>query len=610
MATKVMDLTPEEFADLINSKRGNSSKGKQELPDIAGMIPGVNLFKESTKELYSFTGKLAAGTATAADALQSITKVGEVVPVFGKLSKVLGDFGEGVFKVNDTVNGLNSAGINYRNDLGLFASQALNSRMGLEGFSKFLEKNSEQLSRLGTTAGQGAQNFGKLSEMMMASDSAMNLRIANGKEADEELNSSLMLLMSGRLKVDMASTASMEAATRAATSLAYEIDSVAKLTGKNKEQIQKDIKLQMEKEEVQIKLLRMSQDQQTAYTDLMAGLTKAPKNVQDLFSEMAVTGGNIKSAAGRATFSAMGTEGGAELRRIAVEMQSASPEERARLKKDADALIENLNERMRSDPNFSNMVTYSSTALGEAARQMIRTSSGLQGDLAKLQGAIEQKRIEGMSPEELAEYKRKTAANEQFGMNAAGKTEGGTIIGQTVNTLDAHTKTLSAAVGKTFKELGDGIGRNKDLFKDVNDQMALFRNLKPEEVANFVNQAVNSIKPSVRADPAAIKSVPGYDPATGFANPKQPASPNVSASAADLRTANTQKADIAATSQTTAAASTFSGMESLLTSVNEKLDQLNTTMGSIATNTGEQLDRTSEQSRAIRRSVSNDRLGR
>jgi hypothetical protein len=612
MGRTVMDLTPEEFSDLINNKRGNSSRSNsKDLPDFSSMVPGVNLFKTAIEQTADFTGKVMTGSATALDAMKGITEISKTIPVFGHVTNVLGKFGEGVFKVNDMVNGLNTAGISYKNDLGLFSEQALNSRMGLEGWTKMLNNNAENLSRMGMTAGQGAINFGKLSEAMMKDADAMNMRISLGKDADEQMNNSLMLIMSSRMKVDMGSQQSIEATTKSAIALASELDQVAKLTGKNKDTLKKEMQAQMDRADIQMRLLRMSEDQQKAYVEMMGGMGKAPKQVQDLLSELVATGGNIKTAQGRATFTAMGSENGAALATLVDKMKTATGPELAELKKERDALIERVNERIRSDSSFSTMGNYNTGILGDTARGMMETSAGIKGDVAKLQDKIDQARIAQMSPEELSNEKRKTAANEQFGKDANGNNAPGAIIGQTINTLDGHVKTLSAAMGKSFREMSDSVGTNAGLFKNVNEQMALFRNLKPEEVSKFVTQAVNSMKADKTANPADTQGINGYNAATGKWNtsvPKTPANTNLTQEQGALKAKATVNTVTNANtgSQTTNTASS-SSENVLMSDLKELFTTLNTKLGEVVTHTSGTVEKLEKQINVLS-SMSGNRL--
>lgn len=613
MAT-IGQMSEAQFAEYLKSLGSSGNSKKMDMPDIAGLIPGVNGLKAAFSETYSLAGKLSMGTATASDFVGSLENVGKQLPVINHVVGVFGDLGKGAFAVNNTLNEVNQSGINYRNDLGLFMRQATSAGMSLDSWGKYLQQNSESLARMGVTAGQGAQNFGKLSEMLLSTSNvgAENLRIANGaNQANKELTDSLMLMMSARYKIDMSSQESMQHATAAATSLAVELDSVAKLTGKSKEQLQRDMKAQMDRADIQITLTRMSREQQESYGAVLATMQKAPENVKNLFSEMVAREGRVQSAAGRATFAAMGPEGEA-LSLIASQIKTAAPEERARLQQQADSLIGRLNEMMLNSNNFANAGIYSNTAYGDAVRQMITTAPALADKTKQLADIVEQQRLAAMTPEQREAERRKIAKAETEGKDEKGRTSPGAIVGQAANQLETYVKQVTVASGKAWQDLSDKIGGNVDKWKELNREVGMFKPLSQEKINEMVGTLIKDVGGKNAVSAQAVKGIPGYDPNTGFntGTPKQPVSTGVSSAESNLRTRDVKiDATSATINQSSPIGAQASSNDTLMKELKELFSTLNSKLDDVARNTSTTNETIATQTRTLSSAFSGNRLG-
>ena len=615
MATTIGQMSEAQFLEFIQSQGGRNNSGKKtEMPDIAGLIPGVNGLKAAFTETYSLAGKLSMGTATASDFVGSLENVGKQLPVVNRVVGIFGDLGRGAFAVNNTLNDINQSGVNYRNDLGLFMRQATGAGMSLDNWGKYLTQNSESLARMGITAGQGAQNFGKLSEMLLSTSNqgAENLRIANGAtQANQELTESLMLMMSARYKVDMSSQESMQHATAAATSLAVELDSVSKLTGKSKEALQKDMKAQMDRADIQITLTRMSREQQESYGAVLATMQKAPENVRNLFSEMVAREGRVQSAAGRATFAAMGPEG-TELSRLAAQIKTASPEERAKLQSQADQIIGRLNDMMLNSQNFANAGIYSNSAYGEAVRQMQLTAPALADNVKTLNSIVEQQRLAAMTPEQREAERRKIAAYEREGKDEKGATSPGAIVGQAANQLESYVKQVTVASGRAWQALGNEIGGSVDTWKKLNQEVGMFKPLTQEKINEMVNTMVREVGGTNSVNAAATKGIEGYDPTKGFTTgtPKTPSGANISATADNLRTRDLKiEATNATIQQNNPIGAQAASSDALMKELKDLFTTLNSKLDDVAKNTSTTNETIANQTRTLSTALSGNRLG-
>ena len=133
-----------------------------------------------------------------------------------------------------TFQGLSKSGANFSNDIIGMNVAAAQSRMSLNDFANVIANNGKNMAGLGGSVTRGAEAFGKLSKGFFDSNAGNELQ-QMGYTA-KEVNEVLALQAStSRYTMGVEGTAGAKARESAAM-LAKEMDAIAKLTGKSKEE--------------------------------------------------------------------------------------------------------------------------------------------------------------------------------------------------------------------------------------------------------------------------------------------------------------------------------------------------------------------------------------
>lgn len=474
---------PQWFKDFIAKGQGGNSQKPGSATDaitgtIAGKVDGV------IDPLIVGFKRLATGTADASSAVDLVKGLGKNIPIIGGVIDKVGDFGNAAIAVNTQLNRLSESGVSYRNNLGQFMESALGARMSLDGWEKMLAKSSQQLTTFGATAGQGAINFGLAAKQMQEMPAGTQLR-EMGVSA-EHLNDVLLLSASSRTKLDLADKNSRDQAVASALDLATQMDSVAKITGKNKEALMKEQKDQLARADVQAALLGMTKEQQKSYEEVKKGLVGAGKGVNDLFSEM-VTGG-VRSEKGRAMAASVGSENAAEMQRIAMAMKTANPEEQERLKKELELVNVKIAEYQASDTGRA-QAQYAKGSLGSTAQENLMERLEYVKQVKDLKDA-------GKSDVEILAELKKRPANEQAGIkpdSKDGKMDEGSKLGRTINNVDQAIGGMSAALGGHFKKAGDEVGTMSGEMNKLNGELKSYA-ANPNKFSGNIDELMAKVK--------------------------------------------------------------------------------------------------------------------
>ena len=133
-----------------------------------------------------------------------------------------------------TFQGLSKSGANFSNDIIGMNVAAAQSRLSLNDFANVIANNGKNMAGLGGSVTRGAEAFGKLSKSFFDSNAGNELQ-QMGYTA-KEVNEVLALQAStSRYTMGVEGTAGAKARESAAM-LAKEMDAIAKLTGKSKEE--------------------------------------------------------------------------------------------------------------------------------------------------------------------------------------------------------------------------------------------------------------------------------------------------------------------------------------------------------------------------------------
>ena len=208
-----------------------------------------DLLKEQARILNARPGGGGGGGSTPSSVTSSFTaETGKVTESLGPLGKAFSMTADAAGKVKDgfayvyqavsenieTMKDLSKSGMNFSGDVVGMTASIKGMRISNEEFSDIMKKNSAGFTALGGNATRGAEAFTKLAADFQRSEFADSL-IAAGY-TNKELNEVLaMQVTTGKMAL-RDDKESKRVAIESAAALAKEMDLMAKLTGKSREE--------------------------------------------------------------------------------------------------------------------------------------------------------------------------------------------------------------------------------------------------------------------------------------------------------------------------------------------------------------------------------------
>ena len=152
----------------------------------------------------------------------------------------------------DTWRQLSKGGTNFSNSLDQMGISALQSRMNLKDFADVVQANGKNLAGLGGSVTRGAEAFAKLSKGFF--DTGMTDELRQLGYTSKDLNEVLAIQASTQRSTMGNDAESRKKAYDSASALAREMDMIAKLTGKSREEQMEAAKKRASDGQVEAKL--------------------------------------------------------------------------------------------------------------------------------------------------------------------------------------------------------------------------------------------------------------------------------------------------------------------------------------------------------------------
>lgn len=231
---------------------GSNPQTAETEKNTAAQKSNTDRIEKAGDALFGFGAKIIEGGARFKDATGALEKGFSVVGgETGKLGQAmaagavgLNKLGQNIDQNVDTWRKLSDTGLSFGNDIMQMKDQASAARMSIAEMSDVLAKNNSNLVGLGMTAGDSAKKLSKISGDFF--DSGMGEELRKMGYTTKELNDVMAVSVSAQ-KIGLATgkITDMEAA-ESAKRLATEMDAVAKLTGKSKQEQLDDLKRKQE----------------------------------------------------------------------------------------------------------------------------------------------------------------------------------------------------------------------------------------------------------------------------------------------------------------------------------------------------------------------------
>lgn len=465
--------------------------------------------------------KLAGGTADVTTVLGVMTTALGKLPVAGSsLALVFGTLGEGVVAANNSMNEMGKSGVTFGNNLGLMNMATSGARITIDEFQDMMRKGATSIASLGGNADRGATNFLDLSKSIQETDIVKNL-VESGVST-KELNDLTLITMMNRRRLDVSDEAQRAAAIESTSNLAQEMDLIARLTGKTREEQQRDLERGLLKAEVQATLNQLDDEARINYMNMRTAVGPLGENIQSLADEI-VTGG-VRTAEGTAKMAALGPAGAAFEAALKQQMAARDPAERAA----ADAALRKAKADItayQASEAYANQIKFDTTVVGQMAREQYQqnvdalAAAGRRNEIAELQAAAQRNGIELSEQDAIAQAELNLRERAEQAQRGKFEKEGGeetAKVARAINAANAALLDQTAGLGVQFNKLNTTVG---DLLSSQTPAIQLFNGMISRMTqadaalaqSDIFSNLLRAAKISNAAEP--VTAGPDFDPA-------------------------------------------------------------------------------------------------
>jgi hypothetical protein len=298
-----------------NSTSSSSSSGGGAQETAKGFDALGKATVNSVADLAKFGGTLFSSGAKLSDAYAASTSVlGNFGSLLGGNSAALSaalegtdKFGAAILKAAesgvDTFRTLASSGASFNNNILELKNSAAQSRLTLDEFAGIVSSNTAGFAAFGGTVTKGAKVFTDASKDLF--DTGMATPLLNMGMTFEEVNEDLAEYIIRNRRRFTAEEIANGKANASFAAMSTEMDKIAKLTGQNRKEMEKDINDRMRKGQVEAKIRMLEASGNKEAADKMKlALAEAQKAgpgalaaVEDLFTKGAVVSEEGRQAA-------------------------------------------------------------------------------------------------------------------------------------------------------------------------------------------------------------------------------------------------------------------------------------------------------------------------
>lgn len=414
---------------LERGSRGTSSTGSSGNSNVDPSLMRQlgNASVDTAADLMKFSGSVFASNARLSDSYAAATSIlgnfgSTVIDTNGVLGSALsqvGSFGNAVIKAAeagvDTFRNLSSSGASFNNNILLMKNSAAQSRLTLDEFAGVISSNTQGLAAFGGTVTRGARVFTDASQDLF--DTGLATPLLNMGMTFEEVNEDLAEYIIRNRRRFTAEEIANGKANASFVAMSTEMDKIAKLTGQNRKELQKEIDDRARKGQVlaKIRLLEQS-DNKEAADKMRLALAEAAKAgpgalaaVEDLFTK-----GAVVSEEGRQAAVALGPAFGDLQNMVAA---ASGPGGIDGMRSSIDSFNTAVSARI-NDPNFLQIATIGGmgNATADAAAGMVQAAGTYADNVDALM------RDENLTREQAIARLSELATNEQGARNGVTST--------------------------------------------------------------------------------------------------------------------------------------------------------------------------------------------
>jgi len=455
--------------------------------------------------------RMAFGIYDTSDAFSDVKKIIKgILPDFPGRDA----FATAVEKIGNTGLAMNrsmmdsaKSGFTFSQNLGLYDEAVLSARMSLKDWNAMVRESGTQLVGLSSDANKSGLTFLSVAKELQEDPKVRNAIIA-GVGSFEEYNNALKIVSQTNKFNNLSEAQTRKDMADSARGLVFELDMMAKLTGKSREKMAKDIEEQNATAQMRLRIASMTKEERDAYIKNQAVIQGLPKAAQELLTAYS-TGGlrNARDRENAAAFTGTNIEG--IIQRIAAikEVTPEADEQRrqlfARMQEELAAIgndrarLESMSVLAGTDNPFAQKMGAVWADLGDLSAAAVKRQ-----DEAFQRGETMSTYITRLYDEAMAKIKR-------VGEKPETPEEKAASASRLLNSLDAKIKDLNAGAAVLFVDkINSATGELVTNFQGLQDATRpftteMFKNIGPnlEKFFKSLGYTGENITPEDRDNP-------------------------------------------------------------------------------------------------------------
>ncbi len=496
-------MTPEQMVnaykeanrDLL-SQLNTTAAGRSANANIGGSSTAMDYFTRGLSGATDTLGRMTMGTQTAGD---SINTAGSIITAFtGKFGTAFTEFAKGTtqyaFAINESLKDVNKSGYTFDQNLGTFAKSISEAKMSIPEFQALIKDAGQQLIGISTNANESGKTFLKIGASLQKDETVAKMQLLG--VGFEEFNQVLKIEAASRRNLNIQNENVQRNLINATIETVREMDLVAQLTGRSRQDQQRQQQDMNRRTNVQLQRLAMSEQQQQAFTEAQ----KVARYLGPAGEEAALiasTGGAMNAEENR-VMATLDPQMRSFLEQL-VKVQGDSPEANAR----RDELrfqmemraAEMANNRQQLDL-MGRLFRTGNPEEQSRANAYLQVAGGIGISIKKQQEEYEKLRSEGKTEfATFREYRNSIVAAEKARLDAAGtpKAGEGAIPAQALNLADALQKDVNSAIAGVFKEGVETFGKAVGSIDGLNMATLRFTNEGLKEFTTKIIDSANQI---------------------------------------------------------------------------------------------------------------------
>ena len=243
----------------------------------AGLEYATNVLKERLLSVSNFAQTMISGSGQASNFFGTFAKFSGPVGLVATGFQLVASAQEAMLRSYQEMSGV---GVNFGGSLTLMKIQTQAMGLTMDEFTALVKKNSEAMSKMGGGVSDNADAFTKLSMAMYRSDVRGNLQALGYTTA--QINQGMIDYIAttgGRTKAEMANTTAL---IKNSSEYLTELDLLAQVTGKSREQQEEQLKEQTKNAAYQNYLSTLDEEgKKRANERMAAALAKGGKGAAD-----------------------------------------------------------------------------------------------------------------------------------------------------------------------------------------------------------------------------------------------------------------------------------------------------------------------------------------